>query len=135
VRMSKVTLSFSGENTSFSNNIPLDSNLNITVNDNGKTRKYSLHFGSDGLILDAIPVEHSSGPTTILSHEWSSHPDAEDDEGVYYLDIPTENTLKSDEGPWHHVTVFPTKAEAVEFIRDNIGHCDEDGNICLITKG
>ncbi len=37
--------------------------------------------------------------------------------------------IKRDEGPWHHATTFPTKDEAVKFIRDNIGHCDENGNI------
>ncbi len=130
--MSKVTLSLK---TGISISIPLDTNLDIDVNDNGKTRRYTLHFGSDGLILDAISSSVGVESTTLLSHEWGNHPDDEDSEGVYYLDIPTENTLKRDEGPWHHVTTFPTKHEAVEFIRDNIGHCDENGNICLITKG
>ena len=29
---------------------------------------------------------------------------------------------------------FDSKTKAVEWIRENIGHCDDNGNICLITE-
>ena len=52
---------------------------------------------------------------------------------AFYIDIPTEKTLEGSEGAWTHVHVAQSKEEAVAWIRENIGHCDDDGNICLLT--
>lgn len=54
---------------------------------------------------------------------------------IYYIDIPTEETIAEDESYWTNVKVTKTKEEAVEWIRANIGPCDDEGNICLITAG
>lgn len=51
----------------------------------------------------------------------------------YFVDIPTVETISSDEGAWTNLGTFSSKAEAVEWIRANIGWCDDDGNICLLT--
>ncbi len=52
----------------------------------------------------------------------------------YYIDIPTEKTITDADG-WTNLTTTKTKAEAIAWIRDNIGWCDDEGNICLITEG
>lgn len=46
----------------------------------------------------------------------------------YYVDLPNAN------GEWETAWVFKTKEEAVEWIREVIGHCDDDGNLGLITE-
>ena len=51
----------------------------------------------------------------------------------YAVDIPLEEDRQEEEGQWRNVGKFRTKAEAVAFIRDTIGPCDDDGNVCLIT--
>lgn len=59
----------------------------------------------------------------------------------YYLDLPDVNSIRaaigsSDaEGAWTNIGQFTTKAEAIAFIRANIGDCDEDGRISLLTEG
>jgi hypothetical protein len=45
------------------------------------------------------------------------------------VDMPTEPG-----GSWRLVAQFKTKAEAVAWIRDNIGNCDEDGKISFISE-
>lgn len=52
---------------------------------------------------------------------------------AFLVDIPTERTIGDDNGPWLNVGQFKTKEEAVQWIRDNIGPCDEEGRIELIT--
>lgn len=52
----------------------------------------------------------------------------------YYVDIPTMETIKDGpEGAWTNVGTFSSKSEAIEWIRDNIGYCDDEGRICLLT--
>lgn len=60
---------------------------------------------------------------------------SEHNDKVFWVDIPCEKTLREDEGPWLNVGKFKNKKEAIEFIRENIGPCDDDGNICLLTEG
>lgn len=54
-----------------------------------------------------------------------------------YVDLPNKDLIGSDHAPWDNVLSLEnaTKEEAVQWIRDNIGHCDDDGNICLLTLG
>jgi hypothetical protein len=53
---------------------------------------------------------------------------------AYYVDIPSPATIsEGNEGCWSNVGTFATKEEAVKWIRENIGYCDDDGNICLLT--
>ncbi len=52
-----------------------------------------------------------------------------------YVDIPDKTTIGIDDGGWINVANFNTKEDAVAWIRANIGHCDDDGNVCLITLG
>ncbi len=54
---------------------------------------------------------------------------------IFYIDIPTEATIQGVDGPWRNLTTFKSKKEAVEWIREHIGYCDDDGNVCLITEG
>lgn len=49
---------------------------------------------------------------------------------TYYIDIPPSELGTE----WIHVTTFENKEEAVAWIRKNIGWCDDNGNICLITE-
>ena len=37
-------------------------------------------------------------------------------------------------GTWNNVASFDDKEKAIQWIRENIGHCDDEGNICLITQ-
>jgi hypothetical protein len=54
---------------------------------------------------------------------------------MFYVDIPTNSTLYDAEGPWENVASFDTKQEAVDFIREHIGPCDDDGKVSLIAEG
>lgn len=49
---------------------------------------------------------------------------------VYHVDIPPSEIGTE----WIHVKTFKSKEKAVAWIRENIGWCDDDGNICLITE-
>lgn len=53
----------------------------------------------------------------------------------YYIDIPTEATIDGGpEGAWTNVFIAESKTEAIEWIRSNIGWCDDDGKISLLTQ-
>ena len=54
---------------------------------------------------------------------------------IFYVDIPTPETVKSDDGSWVNLSTFNSKPEAVEYIRRHIGPCDDEGRVCLITQG
>lgn len=47
----------------------------------------------------------------------------------FIVDIPNKEQVFADE-----VFSADTKEEAIAWIRENIGHCDDDGNICLLTE-
>lgn len=48
---------------------------------------------------------------------------------AYYVDLPVTGSET-----WENVFIGETKEEAVEWIRSNIGYCDDDGNISLISQ-
>ena len=53
----------------------------------------------------------------------------------FEVDVPTTKTITLGvEGPWSNVFVGRSKEEAVKWIRDNIGNCDDEGRISLITE-
>jgi hypothetical protein len=55
-----------------------------------------------------------------------------------YVDVPDKCAVGQEiEGGWTNVKQFRncTKEEVVAWIRLNIGQCDDDGNISLITLG
>lgn len=54
-----------------------------------------------------------------------------------YVDLPNKALIGDDHAPWDNVLSLEnaTKEEAVQWIRDNIGNCDDDGRIELITLG
>jgi hypothetical protein len=54
---------------------------------------------------------------------------------MYYIDIPTPDCVGNDDGSWTNLAQCDTKAEAVAWIREHVGECDDDGNICLLTYG
>jgi len=51
-----------------------------------------------------------------------------------YVDLPDVNKLGAD-CSWRSVANFHTVPEAISWIRENVGNCDDDGNICLLTLG
>lgn len=51
----------------------------------------------------------------------------------YLVDIPTLQTLETPDSGWTNVGSFASKSEAIQWIRENIGYCDDEGNINLIT--
>jgi|694.fasta_scaffold03312_16 hypothetical protein len=57
--------------------------------------------------------------------------DDEDDEqkGLFFVDLP----ILDNHGVCKNVHTAPTKEEAVRWIRNNLCHCDDKGNICLLT--
>jgi hypothetical protein len=54
-----------------------------------------------------------------------------------YIDIPTAEMIGVYEGAHKNVHILrnATKADAVQWIRDNIGSCDDDGNINILMLG
>ena len=54
---------------------------------------------------------------------------------LFYLDIPTVECFLNDDGPWQSIGKFLTKKEAVDFIREHVGPCDDEGRIELVTEG
>lgn len=52
---------------------------------------------------------------------------------VFWVDIPKPDI--GIDGEWTNVGTFKTKAEAVAWIRENIGDCDDEGRIGLISQG
>ena len=52
-----------------------------------------------------------------------------------YVDVPDKNGIGEADNSWVNVANFTTVEDAVKWIRDNIGHCDDAGNVRLITTG
>lgn len=80
---------------------------------------------AEGLLalLDAIQDEHED---TLAELDYAY-------EDVY-VDVPDHLNLGQC-GSWKNVRMCSTKREAVAWIRENIGPCDDEGNVCLITTG
>jgi hypothetical protein len=53
---------------------------------------------------------------------------------VVYVDVPVADRLGEEEC-WENVGRFESVADAVAWIRENVGPCDDAGNVCLITNG
>lgn len=51
-----------------------------------------------------------------------------------YIDVPNPSAIGQDDNAWVNVHTAASRAEAVEWIRENIGPCDDDGNICLLSN-
>lgn len=57
---------------------------------------------------------------------------------MYYVDIPpypNDSIDITEDVSWINLSSFETKEEAIDYIRKYIGYCDDEGNVCLITKG
>lgn len=52
---------------------------------------------------------------------------------IFCVDVPDPASLKTDYERWVNVGRFNTRAKAVEFIRDHIAPCDDQGRVMLIT--
>lgn len=52
-----------------------------------------------------------------------------------WVDIPKPPEESGEEGEWRNVATFHTVSEAVAFIREKFGPCDDDGRISLVTRG
>jgi hypothetical protein len=52
---------------------------------------------------------------------------------AFLVDVPDARSYRGQGLNWSHVATFDTKDQAVAWIRGNIGSCDDDGNVCLIT--
>lgn len=53
---------------------------------------------------------------------------------IFYVDLPDPNTVGDEDNGWVNVGRFRSRAEAVAWIRENVGDCDEDGRIRLIAN-
>lgn len=56
-------------------------------------------------------------------------------EGHVYIDIPDRNTIGDDDNAWVNVADAKSVKEAVAWVNENIGGCDELGNVNLLTLG
>lgn len=56
-------------------------------------------------------------------------------QGTVYIDIPDADTVGTDDGGWKNIHTAMSVKEAVAWIRENIGPCDDEGNVCLLTLG
>ena len=56
---------------------------------------------------------------------------------IFWVDIPKSPYLQSDKGEWENIESFDTKQEALEFIREWFGDCDDNGVLTtsLIAEG
>ncbi len=54
---------------------------------------------------------------------------------MFWVDIPVKECVESEDTSWTNLAEFDTKLEAIQFIREYIGPCDDNGNICLISEG
>lgn len=54
-------------------------------------------------------------------------------EQKFYVDVPGTAWLPDYDGHWKNCLTGVTKAEALAWIRENIGDCDDDGRICLLV--
>lgn len=78
--------------------------------------------------VDGVLVEHGLSPESVIA--------VVVEEGVvYWVDLPTVDCIHNDEGGWHNVGQFSSRAAALEFIREHVGNCDDDGCVSLLTKG
>ncbi len=55
--------------------------------------------------------------------------------GNVYVDLPRPECIGEDDDSWLNMFVAPSMAEAVKWIQEKVGPCDEHGNICLTTLG
>lgn len=55
-------------------------------------------------------------------------------ETTIYIDIPNPATVGEDDNAWINVHKTTSKEEAIAWIRENIGPCDDDGRISLLTN-
>lgn len=54
---------------------------------------------------------------------------------IFHVDIPNRDKIGPEGCEYENLGSFPTKAEAVQWIRENIdANADDNGNICLITE-
>lgn len=51
---------------------------------------------------------------------------------VFYVDIPSIESVTNEDGPMIAVEQFATREEAIAFARDKFG-ADENGRICLVS--
>jgi nucleosome binding factor SPN SPT16 subunit len=54
-------------------------------------------------------------------------------EQKFYVDVPGAAWLPDYDGHWKNCLTGVTKAEALAWIRENIGDCDDEGRICLLV--
>ena len=59
--------------------VEFDSKVDFLARVDGKMLQYTLHFGSDGLILEAIADGPLEDNRAIAATEWGNHPDFEED--------------------------------------------------------
>ncbi len=52
----------------------------------------------------------------------------------WYVDVPNPAGLGEDNYAWISLRTFYNKAEALTWIRENIGYCDDEGNIRLLME-
>lgn len=56
------------------------------------------------------------------------------DQDIYFVDIPDVPTTETSEGSYKNIATFPTREAAIQFARTAF-NADEEGNINLIVGG
>lgn len=57
----------------------------------------------------------------------------EEDGEPWLIDLPNVFGIGTEDDSWKNIHKTKTKAEAIAWIRENVGHCDDDGNIGLLS--
>lgn len=59
----------------------------------------------------------------------------EESKKIFWVDIPKNPNLQTEQGEWENVATFDTKEEAIKFINDWFDGSSEDGKVNLIIEG
>lgn len=52
---------------------------------------------------------------------------------AFYIDLPIPDKCKAGaEDCWTQVATVNTKAQAIKWIREHVGRCDDEGRVCLV---
>lgn len=85
--------------------------------------------------LKAInPVEYAKG---IVANEKINKNFKMRTKKIFWVDIPKNPSLQADKGEWENIDSFETKEEALSFIKEWFGDCDDNGVLTspLISYG
>ncbi len=50
------------------------------------------------------------------------------------VDLPRPENLDDNDSSWINVFMANSKAEALDWVREHVGPCDDDGNVNVLTE-